>query len=415
MKKYITPTAKGKTGLIIALSVITCFMFSFVANVYGAEISVTERINSEIDNFKKDQKVRNSSGYIFDLKTVQNKNDVYQLAGVTNQPALYLSLKKTLKEKSYDIEDNVRILPHPCLKDYIYGLVSLSVANMRTNPRHPAELATQALLGTPVNILDKSGGWLLVQTPDNYIAWTEESGITLMNKADINRWVKARKLVYYRFSGFAYEKPDTKSQTLSDLVICDVVEYKGETEHFYKTIYPDKRIAYILKSECIDFNKWANMKNPTAEDIINTAVKFMGIPYLWGGTSSKGVDCSGFTKSVFLIRGIILQRDASQQACYGKVVAQNDLMSQLRPANLLFFGEKKSDKNKERITHVAIYTGKGQFIHSSGRVRINSFDPGSKIFSEGRKNSLVKAADYVGSIGTTNITKIKNNNFYRLR
>jgi len=415
MKKHITQMIKEKTGLFITLSVITCFMFCFGEIVYGAENPVTERINSEIDDFIKDRKVKNSADFIFDLKTVQNKNNAYQLTGVTNQPALYLSLKKILKEKSYDVEDNVRMLPHPALKEGIYGLVSLSVANMRTNPRHPAEMATQALLGTPLNILDKSGGWLLVQTPDNYTAWTEESGVTLMNKAEMNRWIKARKLVYYKLSGWAYETSSNMSQTVSDLVICDVVEYIGETEHFYKTIYPDKRIAYILKSECIEYKKWSNMKNPTPAEIIQTAKKLMGVPYLWGGTSSKGVDCSGFTKLIFLIKGVILQRDASQQANFGKAVEQEDILTHLRPANLLFFGEKKSDKNKERITHVALYIGNGQFIHSSGRVRINSFDPASKIFSEGRKNSLVKAADYVGSIGSTNITKIKNNNFYRLR
>lgn len=405
---------KAKLRLYI-ISGIICFMFNLAEKAYGTEIAVTEKINSEIENFIKEQKIKNSSDFIFNLKTTQNKNNTYQLTGVTNQPALFLSFKKTLKEKSYDFEDNVKMLPHPGLKDRIYGLVNLSVANMRSNPRHPAELATQALLGTPLSILDKSGGWLLVQTPDNYTAWTEESGITLLNKAEINRWIKARKLVYYRLSGYAYETSGTNSQTVSDLVICDVVEYIGETAHFYKTIYPDKRIAYILKSECIDYKKWANMKNPTAEEIIQTAKKLMGIPYLWGGTSSKGVDCSGFTKLTFLIRGVILQRDASQQANYGKAVEQENILSHLRPANLLFFGEKKTDKNKERITHVALYIGKGQFIHSSGRVRINSFDPDSKIYSEGRKNSLVKAADYTGSIGTANITKIKNNNFYRLR
>lgn len=406
---------KEKLKIFIVLSGITYFMLSFGEKVYGAEISINDKINSEIENFIKDQKVKNSPDFIFELKAVQKKNNTNQLTGVTNQPALYLFLKNTLKEKSYKIDEDVRILPNPELKDRIYGLVSLSVANMRTNPRHPAELATQALLGTPLNILDKSGGWLLVQTPDNYTAWTEESGVTLMNKAEINRWIKARKLVYYKFSGNAYETSSTRSQTVSDLVICDVVEYIGETEHFYKTIYPDKRIAYILKSECIEFKKWSNMKNPTPAEIIQTAKKLMGIPYLWGGTSSKGVDCSGFTKLTFMIRGIILQRDASQQANYGKAVEQENILSHLRPANLLFFGEKKSDKNKERITHVALYIGNGQFIHSSGRVCINSFDPASKIFSEGRKNSLVKAADYVGSIGSANITKIKNNNYYRLR
>lgn len=395
---------------------ILIFIFNGIGlSLYGNDIKKSDLINSEIQNFIQSKKSSIKPSSIFNIKTVLNNKKQFELCGKTNQVGLYFELKSILKDKMFEFEDNVTLLPNTDLGENTYGLVCLSVANLRTTPHHWSELATQALMGTPLNILDKSGGWLLVQTPDNYITWTEENGISLMNKKEINRWLIARKLVYYRQFGNTYEKSSTKSQFVSDAVLCDVFEYVGESEHFYKVIYPDKRIAYVLKSECMDFGLWSNMKNPSADEIIHTAKQFMGIPYLWGGTSSKGVDCSGFTKLTFLVHGIILQRDASQQANYGKPIQQENILSHLRPANLLFFGEKKSDQSKERVTHVALYIGDGQFIHSSGRVRINSFESSSKVYSESRKNSLLKASDYIGSIGSANITKIKNSTFYHLR
>lgn len=406
---------KRKLNLPILYLVLTFLINGLGLNLYGSEISKTGGINSEIKNFIKLKKNLFKPNSIFDIKTDQNKNKELELYGKSNLPSLYFELKSYLKDMKFNFVDNVKLLPNTDLGDNIYGLASLSVVNLRTTPHHWSELATQALMGTPLNILDRSGDWLLVQTPDNYIAWTEENGISVINKIEMNRWLKARKLVYYKQFGNTYESSNKKSQIVSDAVICDVFEYAGESKHFYKIMYSDKRIAYVLKSECIDYKQWLNMKNPTAAQIIHIAKQFMGIPYLWGGTSSKGVDCSGFTKLTFLIHGIILQRDASQQANFGKPIQRENILNHLRPANLLFFVEKKEDKNKEKVTHVALYIGDGQFIHASGRVRINSFDSNSKVYSEGRKNSLLKAADYIGSIGTANITKIKNSNFYQLR
>ena len=97
-----------------------------------------------------------------------------------------------------------------------------------------------------------------------------------------------------------------------------------------------------------------------------------GSPYLWGGTSAKSVDCSGLVKVSYLNNGIILLRDASQQARTGEHLTAEQ-WPEYRAGDLMFFGNKDTG----RVTHVAIYDHDGRYIHSSGRVKRNSVDPES--------------------------------------
>ncbi len=387
----------------------TILLYSFIifghARTYADTPTIPAIVQTLVDSFNR----QSDEHYTISANT--NNHLQTQLTGTTNHPKEFLLLKKNLEKNEIVFTDSVRLQSNPALGDKVYGLINVSVANLRSEPLHSAELSTQALLGTPINILDKKNNWLLVQTPDNYVSWTEESTVTLLNRQEINKWMDARKIVYYQNYGSSYEKADTRSQTISDVVICNIFEYLSENRNFIKVMYPDKRVAFLKKTDCIDYSKWINLPYPTPADIIKTAKTFTGIPYLWGGTSSKGLDCSGFTKLTFLIHGIIIQRDASQQARHG-IISNDGTFDTLQPGNLLFFGKKDISTDKTSITHVAIYIRNNEYIHASGMVGHNSFDSDSPIYSAYRANSFIKASDYISAIGTENITKVKYSDFY---
>lgn len=390
--------------LIKTILLVTFIMFGHT-RTYADNPTIPVIVQALVDSFNR------QSDEHYSINAIANEKQQTQLTGTTNRPKDFLTLKESWRKRKIEFTDSVRLQSNPALGDKVYGLINVSVANLRSEPLHSAELSTQALLGTPINVLDKKNNWLLVQTPDNYISWTEESTVTILNQQEINKWMDTRKVVYYRNYGNSYEKADTRSQTISDVVICNIFEYISENRNFIKVMYPDKRVAFLKKTDCIDYNKWINLPNPTPADIIKTAKTFTGIPYLWGGTSSKGLDCSGFTKLTFLIHGIIIQRDASQQARHG-IVSNGVTFDKLQPGNLLFFGKKDKNIDNVSITHVAIYTYNNEYIHASGMVGYNSFNSNSPIFSTYRANSFVKASDYISAIGTANITEVKYSSFY---
>jgi len=103
---------------------------------------------------------------------------------------------------------------------------------------------------------------------------------------------------------------------------------------------------------------------------------------LWGGTSTKGVDCSGFTKTIYYMNGMVIPRDASQQVHAGKPIDSIADFSKLDKGDLLFFGIKATDSTAEKVVHVGMWIGDNQFIHSSNMVRVSSVDKNASNYDE---------------------------------
>lgn len=368
--------------------------------------SVTKIIEEIKNKYAPDKRLA-----IFDVTAVDSNNTV-ALTGETNIPEAKQHLLNKLNDLHLNFTDEINSLPESNLGDKIYGLVNVSVANIRSRPDHPEELATQALLGTPVKIFKKDSGFYLVQTPDNYISWVDDDGITPINKSQFDEWSTSEKIIYTKEFGFSFSEPTEMSIRVSDLTAGNILIYLGDENNFCKVKYPDDRIGFIEKNNCENFNSWLSKRDPTETDIINTAKLFIGIPYLWGGTSAKGMDCSGFTKTVYFLNGIVLARDASQQVNYGTLVDTQNGFDNLQPGDLLFFGMNKTDSTKEKVTHVGIYIGNYEFIHEAGRVKINSFDRDAANFNEYRLKHFIRAKRILYSVDTEGITSIKKNKFY---
>lgn len=125
----------------------------------------------------------------------------------------------------------------------------------------------------------------------------------------------------------------------------------------------------------MNYTYWQFSRDPTNSNIVAAAKKLLGIPYLWGGTSFKAVDCSGFTKTAYFMNGLVLPRDASQQVALGTEIDTTNNWQHLQPGDLLFFGAKASGTKPERVVHVGMWLGDKKFIHASGLVQVSSFDP----------------------------------------
>ena len=253
-----------------------------------------------------------------------------------------------------------------------YGVVVISVCNLRATPDYDAEMVSQALLGTPVHILqitDKND-WPEVQTPDTYTGWVHKDAITLLSFEQYHAWNTAPKIIVTALTGIVYENPSPKSATVSDVVAGDRLKDLGRKGRYYRVGFPDGRIGYLDKKLGQQEAKWRESLDQSPEAILATARSMNGFPYLWAGMSPKGTDCSGFVRTVLFMHDIIIPRDAGPQSRTGERIFGTE---DLRPGDLVFFGRK--DTAAPKVSHVGFYLGEGKFIHSLGLVKIGSFRP----------------------------------------
>lgn len=260
-----------------------------------------------------------------------------------------------------------------------YGVVNISVCNLRYTADFSAEMVSQALLGTPVHILQMSQNgnpWPEVQTPDGYTGWVHYAAITRMSFEEFHAWNAAPKVVVTALYGTVYRENSRHSAAVSDVVGGDRLKYLGKKGCWLKVGFPDGREGYVHKSEALTEADWRKQLDQSPEAILKTALSMLGTPYIWAGMSPKGTDCSGFVRTVLFMHDIIIPRDAGPQSRVGERILDS---TQLQPSDLVFFGRWNED-GTPRVSHVGFYLGRGRFIHSLGLVQIGSFDPADPQF-----------------------------------
>lgn len=312
---------------------------------------------------------------LFNISILDSPSNL-TLTGESNLPHAVDSLRNVLKAKKIQFKDKIIILPTSDLVGKTNAVINVSTANLRSNPKHSAELATQAILGTTVNVLKKEDGWYLIQTPDRYLSWVDSGGIQLMNKIELSQWEEKEKIIYTKTYGHAFDTVDSEKR-VSDLVAGSLLILLGFEGDYYKVQFPDGRTAFVPTTEAQEYTKWLNNLSYQADALVETSKTLMGVPYLWGGTSTKGVDCSGFTKTIYFLNGMVIPRDASQQVHAGKSIDSVANFNSLSRGDLLFFGRKATDSTAEKVVHVGMWIGDNEFIHSSNMVRVSSIDKNS--------------------------------------
>ncbi len=311
-------------------------------------------------------------------------NDRWVIKGETSDSSAYESILR-LKDslfKDTDIKNNFILLPDPALGDKVFGIVNVSVTPMREEPRHSSQMVDQAIMGNVVRLLKNDNGWYLVQTHYDYVGWINKSGLFVTNESGKNNWQEKADKSFTGLQNLILSEPDYNSLPISDIVLNNVVISEPYENDWSLIHLPDGRKGY-LKSKYLRYFNTESQNNVYSGDIISDAKRMMGTPYLWGGNSTKGNDCSGFTQTVFKANNIQIPRDARQQALIGTPILPSKDWSNILPGDLLFFGKEN------RVTHVGISLGQKDFIHQGGKVGINSLDKASPEFNKGRFESFL--------------------------
>ncbi len=351
---------------------------------------------------------------IFDIEYRTGQDNTIILNGTTDLVQASNALENSLKAIGINVENGIRLLPDPKeTGEKNWGIINVSVCNLRAYADYDAGQSTQAILGMPVRIIRK-GSWWQIQTPDKYLAWVLPASIHPVTKQELSKWNNDEQIIATAIYGFVYSQADKKSQTISDIVAGNRLKWIGTKGKFYQVAYPDGRQGFIPKDASQPLHKWRSSLKQDAKNILATGLSLNGIPYMWGGTSTKGMDCSGFVRTTLLMHDIIIPRDASQQAYKGKRIEIDSDFGNLEPGDLLFFGQKATSGRKERVSHVGIYMGNKQFIHSLGWVHVSSFDPTADEYDEYDLNRLLFASRFLPYINKEiGLSTTDKNEFYQ--
>lgn len=240
--------------------------------------------------------------------------------------------------------------------DHADFVVAKPVVNMYSKAMAESDVVSQALYGTGVVSLEKQGDWHNIRTADGYKGWVAEGDL---KRLDGGAYAPEGRSV--RVTGMdvnVYREPDvTRHAPVLKLTwearLETSLDTTGNTARWLKVKLVDGEAAWVQRGDVS-----AETVPLTIDGMLKLARKFLGVTYTWGGVSSLGYDCSGFTQMLERQRGIVMPRDADVQAAWSGLVAVE--RKNLQPGDLLYFGGSMA-----KITHTGMYLGNGEFIHDT--------------------------------------------------
>lgn len=351
----------------------------------GNDANQAQRI---IDQVRKEH-VPDKRVEVFDV-SVQGERGGIVLSGEMQEATLVSLVVDSIKAALPDtrVVDEIAILPQARLREKSFGIVKISVANLRKEPKFQAELVNQALLGTGVRILKERKSFYYVQNfYDNYLGWMSKGSVVRTDSSGYAMWNHSERVMCVaNYAAVVDLEGSADGGFLVDMVPGAILKRLGKRANFIKVETPDGRSGYVESKSVMEAGK-ATAIVATRKKVLATSKTFLGTPYLWGGTSSKGLDCSGFVQTAFRLNNYKLPRDVSQMARLGNRIEDPGTNFQnLLPGDVLFFGSAP-----ERLSHCALYLGNQRYIHSSFSVHINSFDPSDRLYNDYRRNAFQQA------------------------
>jgi gamma-D-glutamyl-L-lysine dipeptidyl-peptidase len=236
-----------------------------------------------------------------------------------------------------------------------YGISNLSIIPVRTEPRESGEMCTQILFGEHYTILDENKKWCQVKLAfDGYTGWIDRN---MVNETTEDSFLKLNeKQAVVTTDVFNIVQPQGGYSNFLIVAGSSLPDYSSEEKTFRIG-----DVTYNIQGDSINPNG-----RPVRKTIIENGLKYFNSPYLWGGRSPFGIDCSGFSQILYKMAGVKIPRDASQQAVVGENLS---FVEEALPGDLAFF-----DNEDRAIIHVGVIWEKNKIIHSSGKVRIDNVD-----------------------------------------
>ncbi|HEY0176291.1 MAG TPA: C40 family peptidase [Pedobacter sp.] len=234
-----------------------------------------------------------------------------------------------------------------------FAVCRVAVAPLRTAASDKAEISTQLLFGDAVEVLETAEPWWRIRNAyDDYEGWLDFKQLMVITKEEYQQNQNYTILVPLQVNNVIEAADGSRYYLPASASLPGYANEAGTCrlgEHQFRVLFDPYQVSAA-----------------TGESIRELAVFFLNAPYLWGGRTLFGIDCSGFTQAVYKLAGIAIKRDAAQQAEQGDIV---DFLSEVQTGDLAFF-----DNAEGRIIHVGIMLGTDRIIHASGRVRIDPVD-----------------------------------------
>jgi gamma-D-glutamyl-L-lysine dipeptidyl-peptidase len=259
-------------------------------------------------------------------------------------------------------------------------IVNEALGELRKEPGHAAEQVSQVVLGTPLTVLRtaEGGRWLRVLCPDGYKGWIRSWATHPIGRQGLAAYLSGPLVEVDALTARVREVAKPRSEGLREATLGVRLPRVGRSGLWIRVELPDGQRGYLHARDLLVDPRTLRPRLRTRDlySVVRTALRFLGVPYQWGGVTAKGLDCSGLVQTVFHIHGVILPRDAKDQFRWARkeTYLYRD-PQEVQFGHLVFFGASDT-----AVGHVGISLGHSDFIHSRGRVRINSLLPGAPTF-----------------------------------
>ncbi|MEJ5311236.1 MAG: NlpC/P60 family protein, partial [Anaerolineae bacterium] len=253
-----------------------------------------------------------------------------------------------------------------------WALVNRAVTDLRRTPDDNAERVSQARLGEAVRVLEECDGWAYVQmTHDGYLGWLHQAALWRGEAATVQDYLTQSGMWVSVPLARLYAAPTPDAPLLGQLPLGVKLPHAGDAGRFTAVRLPDGSVGYALTGEIRPPEERLTPDAAGIDAALGLLRVMIGVPYLWGGRTPFGFDCSGLSQTFYGLLGLRIPRDADQQFHAGQPVTETP-----EPGDLYYFGYPGEER--PRVTHVGIALGDDGFIHATGRtwcITINHFAP----------------------------------------